>query len=88
MTREAGDPGTGLSDPVPPLSVTGVQLLSGTHHVGLTWTNNGVDVLLESAGNLAGPWTTVSAPWSTNSNWILTTVTNPVAAQFFRLHKQ
>lgn len=88
LRAEAGTPGTDLSDRPPSLSVTGVQFQSGTNYVGLTWTNNGVDVVLESAGDLTGPWTTVSAPWSTNSNWISTTVTNNASMQFFRLHKQ
>jgi len=84
----AGTPGTDLSDRPPPLSMTGVQFQSGKNHVGLTWTNNDVDVVLESTGDLAGPWTAVSAPLSTNSNWILTTVTNNASRQFFRLRKQ
>jgi hypothetical protein len=83
----AGTPGTG-SDQPPPLAVANVHFQTGTNRVGLTWTNNGVDVVLERAGDLMGPWTTVSSPRSTNSNWILTTVTNNTARQFFRLRAE
>lgn len=84
----AGDAGTEPSDRPPSLLVTGAQFQSGMYLVNLTWKNNGVDVVLESAGDLTGPWATVSSPWSTNSNWVLTTVTNNASRQFFRLHKQ
>jgi len=82
-----GSQGT-VSDQPPPLLVTGAQVQSGKTSVTLTWTNNGVDAVLESAGDLNGPWSAVSSSWSTNANWIQTTVTNSVARQFFRLHHE
>lgn len=85
----SGSAGTQPSDRPPPLSMTGTQFESGLHEAELTWTNNGVAVVLESAGNLTGPWIPVSAPRTTNGqNWVQTTVTNAAAVQFFRLHLQ
>jgi len=82
-----GTQGT-VSDKPPPLLATGAQLQSGKTKVNLTWTNNGVEVVLESAGDLTGPWSTVSSSWTTNANWIQTTVTNSAFKQFFRLHHE
>ena len=82
-----GSQGT-VSDQPPPLLATGAQLQSGKTKVNLTWTNNGVEVVLESAGDLTGPWSTVSSSWTTNANWIQTTVTNSAFKQFFRLHHE
>jgi len=83
----AGTQGT-VPDQPPPLLATGAQLQSGKTSVELTWTNNGVEVVLESAGDLTGPWSTVSSSWTTNANWIQTTVTNSASKQFFRLHHE
>jgi len=82
-----GSQGTAPSQP-PPLSVMGAQVHSGKTSVTLTWTNNGVDVVLESAGDLTGTWSAVSSSLTTNANWVQTTVTNTAAKQFFRLHHE
>jgi len=83
----AGSQGT-VSDQPPPLLVTGAQMQAGKTSVTLIWTNNGVDAVLQSAGDLTGPWSTVSPSLSTNANWIVTTVTNSAAKQFFRLNHE
>ena len=82
-----GSQGT-VSDQPPPLLVTGAHVQSGKTSVTLTWTNNGVEAVLEGAGDLTGPWSAVSSSWATNANWIVTTVTNSAARQFFRLHHE
>ena len=70
---------------VPPLVVAAVQQLDGANVLTLMWTNNGSQVVLQSSRTLPGVWSTVSSPWSTNANWISTTVTNSASAQFYRL---
>jgi hypothetical protein len=70
---------------VPSLVVASAQQLDGVNVLTLTWTNNGSQVVLQSSGTLPGAWSTVSSPWSTNANWIVTTVTNSAPEQFYRL---
>jgi hypothetical protein len=70
---------------VPPLRVTTWRSLSGGNVVTLAWTNNGSACVLEGSGSLTSGWSTVSTPWTTNADWILTTVTNAASVQFFRL---
>jgi hypothetical protein len=75
-----------LALPTPPLLlIAGANLLAGSEVLHLTWTNNGSLALLESAGALTGSWGTVSTPWTTNSGWVNTSVTNASSVQFYRL---
>ena len=80
---------TGLSPVLwispPKLLVAGAERLAGAEVMQLTWTNNGSTCLLESAGALAGSWSTVSTPWTTNAGWVSTTATNSSSVQFYRL---
>ena len=76
-----------LATPVvpPPLLLAGAQPSAGVVSLNLTWTNNGSQCVLESAGALTGGWSTVPTPWTTNSGWVSTVVTNSSSAQFYRL---
>jgi hypothetical protein len=69
----------------PPLRIAGAQKSAGLVSLNLTWTNNGSQCLVASAGALTGGWNTVSTPWTTNSGWVSTIVTNSSTAQFYRL---
>jgi hypothetical protein len=76
-----------LATPVAPpwLLIAGAQQSAGWVSLHLTWTNNGGQCVLASAGAVTGGWSTVSSPWTTNSGWVSTVVTNSSPAQFYRL---
>jgi len=76
-----------LATPVAPpsLFVASAQPSVGLVSLNLTWTNNGSQCVLKSAGAVTGGWNTVSTPWTTNSGWVSTVVTNSSSAQFYRL---
>jgi len=77
---------TVIESPAPPrLELAHAESAGGMPVVTLTWTNNGSSCLLQSTASLTGGWNTFAHPWTTNSNWILATVTNAGPAQFFRL---
>jgi hypothetical protein len=71
---------------VPPaLALGGLLTMNGTNVASLTWSNNGAACVLESSSTLVGGWISVSTPFVTNGNWVVTQLTNNSAAQFFRL---
>jgi len=77
---------TVIESPTPPrLELAHAESAGGMLVVTLTWTNHNTPCVLESTAKLTGGWNTVSAPLTTNANWILSTVTNAASAQFFRL---
>ncbi len=72
--------------PLPPmLLVAGARRAAGSEVLNLSWTNNGSICVLESAGALAGSWSTISTPWTTNAGLVSSIVTNTSLVQFYRL---
>src|SRR5262249_45034918 len=72
---------------VPPLAIAGAHLIGSSEVITLTWTNTGATVILEGTATFPGTWSTVNTPRTTNSNFVVTTVTNSAAAQFYRLRR-
>jgi hypothetical protein len=88
LRAEAGDEGTDPTHPMPPLVIASWHQSGVTNVMWLTWTNNGTSCVLEKSAALQGGWNEVSAPWTTNANWVLASVTNRSAAmQFYRLRR-
>jgi pimeloyl-ACP methyl ester carboxylesterase len=87
LSTNISAPGTlSLNIPFPPsLHIASPQQLLNAQALMLTWTNNGCQVRLEASTNLLAGWNQLSSPWSTNNNWITTTVTNSTAVRFYRL---